>query len=512
MTELLSHLAQGFSIALTPTNLLFGFIGVVLGTAVGVLPGIGPAVAISLLLPTTFGLEPTTAFIMFGGIYYGSMYGGSTTSILVNTPGDAASAVTTIDGVQMARKGRAGAALTTSAVGSFVAGTLGTALLMLLAPMLVEAALHFGPPEYFALMVLALTTVGALAGDSPPRAAASTCIGLLLAMVGIDLQTGVARLTLGRPELLGGIDIVLAAVGLFAIGEVLWMASHHTGADEPRPRVIGSLMMTKDEWRRSIPAWIRGTLVGFGISVLPGAGGTFASFLSYSIERSVSKWPEEFGHGAIEGVAGPEAANNGSAAGAMVPLLGLGIPGSGTTAIMLAAFQLYGLTPGPLLFQQKPDLVWGLIASLYIGNVLLLILNLPLVGIWVKLLSVPLPTLVGIIVTFATLGAYSLNGSIGDVVLAFGLGALAFLLRSFAFPLPPVLLGLVIGPLLEQEMRRSLSISGGDPSILVTRPIAVTLLILAAVAIAIPLWIRRRAPLDLPSDVEPSSPSASSPK
>jgi putative tricarboxylic transport membrane protein len=493
MTDVLSHLGQGFAIALTPANLLFGFIGVVLGTAVGVLPGIGPAVAISLLLPTTFGLEPTTAFIMFGGIYYGSMYGGSTTSILVNTPGDASSAVTTIDGVQMARKGRAGAALTTAAVGSFVAGTFGTMMLMLLAPILVEAALQFGPPEYFALMVLALTTVGALAGDSPARAAAATCIGLLLAMVGIDLQTGVARMTFGRPELLGGIDIVLAAVGLFAIGEVLWVASHYAGAPQPRPTVVGSLMMTREEWRRSIPAWIRGTLVGFGVSVLPGAGGTFASFLSYGIEKSVSKHPEEFGHGAIEGVAGPEAANNGSAAGAMVPLLGLGIPGSGTTAVMLAAFQLYGFTPGPLLFQQKPDLVWGLIASLYIGNVLLLILNLPLVGIWVRLLAIPQPTLMGIVVIFATLGAYSLNGSVSDVVLAFGLGGLAFLLRSFAFPLPPVLLGLVIGPLLEQEMRRSLSISGGDASIFFTRPIAATLLAIAAIAVVVPRLLKMRA-------------------
>jgi putative tricarboxylic transport membrane protein len=421
------------------------------------------------------------------------MYGGSTTSILVNTPGDAASAVTTIDGVQMARRGRGGAALTTAAIGSFVAGTVGTALLMLLAPMLVDVALRFGPPEYFALMVLALTTVGALAGDSPARAAVATCVGLLLATIGIDLQTGVARLTFGRPELLGGVDVVLAAVGLFAIGEVLWIASHQTGIPAARPAAIGRLMMTSEEWRRSRPAWLRGTLIGFGISVLPGAGGTLASFLSYGVERSVSKHPEEFGHGAIEGVAGPEAANNGSAAGAMVPLLSLGLPGSGTTAVMLAAFQLYGLTPGPLLFEQKPDLVWGLIASLYIGNVLLLILNLPLVGLWVKLLNVPQPTLAGVVVTFATLGAYALNGSIGDVVLAFLLGGLAFVLRSLAFPLPPVLLGLVIGPLLEQEMRRSLSISGGDWSIFVTRPIALSLLGIAAIAVTVSVWMALRS-------------------
>jgi putative tricarboxylic transport membrane protein len=491
MNELLAHLAIGFGVALSPANLLAGFVGVVLGTAVGVLPGIGPAVAISLLLPTTFGLDPATAFIMFGGIYYGSMYGGSTTSILVNTPGDASAAVTTIDGTEMTRRGRAGAALTTAAIGSFVAGTFGTAMLMLVAPALVEVSLQFGPPEYFALMLLALTAVSSLAAESRAHAATAMFIGLLIAMIGIDLQTGVPRLTFGRPELLGGIDVVLAAVGLFAIGEVLWTASTNRDQDSP-PAVVGRLMMTAEEWRRSIPAWIRGTLVGFSVGLLPGAGGTTATFMSYSLERSVSKRPDEFGHGAIEGVAGPEAANNASAAGAMVPLLGLGLPGSGTTAVMLAAFQLYGLTPGPLLFEQQPELVWGLIASLYIGNVLLLVLNLPLVGLWVKLLQVPQPLLAGIIVLFATLGAYSLNGSIGDVIIAFALGALAFGLRRFHFPLPPVLLGLVIGPLFEQELRRSLAISGGATSIFFTRPIAATLIAVTAVMVVWPLVVRRR--------------------
>ena len=496
MNELLAHLGIGFGVALSPANLLAGFVGVVLGTAVGVLPGIGPAVAISLLLPTTFGLDPATAFIMFGGIYYGSMYGGSTTSILVNTPGDASAAVTTIDGTEMTRRGRAGAALTTAAIGSFVAGTFGTAMLMLVAPALVEVSLQFGPPEYFALMLLALTAVSSLAAESRAHAATAMFIGLLIAMIGIDLQTGVPRLTFGRPELLGGIDVVLAAVGLFAIGEVLWTASTNRDQDSP-PAVVGRLMMTAEEWRRSIPAWIRGTLVGFSVGLLPGAGGTTATFMSYSLERSVSKRPDEFGHGAIEGVAGPEAANNASAAGAMVPLLGLGLPGSGTTAVMLAAFQLYGLTPGPLLFEQQPDLVWGLIASLYIGNVLLLVLNLPLVGLWVKLLQVPQPLLAGIIVLFATLGAYSLNGSIGDVIIAFALGALAFGLRRFHFPLPPVLLGLVIGPLFEQELRRSLAISGGAASIFFTRPIAATLIAVTAVMVVWPLVVRRRRPVIL---------------
>jgi len=489
VSDVLAHLAAGFAVALLPANLLAGFVGVVFGTAVGVLPGIGPAVAISLLLPTTFGLDPATAFIMFGGIYYGSMYGGSTTSILVNTPGDASAAVTTIDGTQMARSGRAGAALTTAAIGSFVAGTFGTAMLMLLAPALVDVSLHFGPPEYFALMLLALTTVSSLAGNSRAHAATSLFLGLGLAIIGIDLQTGVSRLTFGRPELFGGIDVVLAAVGLFAIGEVLWSAAAG-GEQVGGPAVVGRLMMTAEEWRRSIPAWLRGTAVGFGVGILPGAGGTTATFLAYSLERATSRQPEQFGRGAIEGVAGPEAANNASAAGALVPLLGLGLPGSGTTAVMLAAFQLYGLTPGPLLFEQQPELVWGLIASLYIGNVLLLVLNLPLVGLWVKLLQVPQPLLAGIIVLFATLGAYSINGSIGDVTIAVVLGAVAFGLRQFGFPLPPVLLGLVIGPLLEQELRRSLAISGGDPLIFFSRPIATPLIAVTAVLVMWPLLVR----------------------
>jgi putative tricarboxylic transport membrane protein len=491
-SEVASSLALGFSTALAPTNLLFGLLGVVLGTAVGVLPGLGPAATISLLLPITFGLDPTTAFILFGGIYYGAMYGGSTTSILVNTPGDAAAAVTTLDGYRMAQNGRAGAALTTAAVGSFVAGTIATALLTLAAPALVGVALRFGPPEYFALMVFAMTTVGSLAGDAPAKAGFATCLGLLLGLIGIDLQTGQSRLTFGRPELIGGIDVVLGAIGLFAIGEVLWAAAHPPSSEEEKVAPVGSLYMTREEWRRSIPAWLRGTGVGFATGMLPGAGGTVATFLAYNVERNASKHPEEFGHGAIEGVAGPEAANNASAGGAMVPLLGLGIPGGGTTAVMLAAFQLYGLTPGPLLFQQKPDLVWGLIASLYIGNVLLLLLNLPLVGIWVKLLQVPRPLLFGGVAVFGMLGAFSSSGAVSDLVIVTLLGLLAYALRASGFPLAPVLLGLVLGPLVEQELRRSLALSGGNPMILVTRPLALAFLTLAVVSAGGPAFARYR--------------------
>jgi putative tricarboxylic transport membrane protein len=492
LAQLLSHLGSGFAVALTPTNLLFGFSGVVLGTAVGVLPGLGPAVTISLLLPMTFGLDPTSAFIMFGGIYYGAMYGGSTTSILVNTPGEAASVVTTLDGFRMAQSGRAGAALATAAIGSFIAGTVATFLLMLLAPALVEVALRFGPPEYFGLLLLALTSVGALGSGSPWKALFSTCLGLALGTIGIDLQTGEARLTFGLPQLMGGIDVVLGAMGLFAIGEVLWAASTGQGSEEQIVARAGPPRLSGADWRRSAPAWLRGTAVGFGVGVLPGAGATLATFLSYALERRLSRHPDEFGSGAIEGVAGPEAANNASAGGSLVPLLALGIPGSGTTAMLLAAFQLYGLRPGPLLFAEKPQLVWGLIASLYVGNALLLVLNLPLVGLWVRLLRVPRPLLFGSIVVFSTMGAYSLNGSVADLLVLYALGVAGFFLRKGGLPLAPVILGLVLGPLLEQEFRRSLAISSGDPSIFFTRPLSVIFLSLAVLAAGGPLLTRRR--------------------
>jgi len=491
MTELLGNLGSGFANALTLTNLAAGFTGVVLGTAVGVLPGLGPSVAISLLLPVTFGLDPTTAFIMFGGIYYGAMYGGAITAILINTPGDASAAVTTIDGYKMARSGRAGPALATSMIGSFVAGTLGTVLLMLLAPLLVNAALVFGPPEYFALMLLALACVGGLGGQRPAKAVIAVSIGLLIAMIGIDLQTGVTRFTFGLPHLAGGISVVVAAIGLFAVGEVLWMASQAHSTSHKAVE-IGRLTMSRDDWRRSWPAWLRGSFLGFGTGILPGTGGTFATFMSYGVERSVSRRPEEFGRGAIEGVAGPEAANNAAAAGAMVPLLGLGIPGSATTAVMLAAFQMYGITPGPLLFTEQSSLIWTMIASLYIANVLLLVLNLPLVGIWVKVLAIPRPMLAGVVVLFAMVGAYSLNGSRADVLTVCALGALGFGLRYAGFSLGPVLLGIVLGPLIEQEFRRALAMSGGDFSVFVSRPIALAILLLSLLVMSVPFIRGRR--------------------
>lgn len=485
--DIWTNILHGFLVVLTPQNLLFMTIGVLVGTAIGVLPGIGPSLTISLLLPVTFGLDPIAAFVMFGGIFYGAMYGGSTTSILVNTPGESSSVVTAIDGFQMAKKGRGGAALATAAIGSFVAGTFATLCLMLLAPLLVRFALSFGPPEYFGLMLLALSAVTGLAGSSAPRALFATLFGLGLGMIGIDLQTGQARYTFNSLYLLGGIDPVTVAIGLFAVGEVFWAAATIKGTTEEAVTLQGSLLMTREEWRRSWPAWIRGMIIGFFVGVLPGAGATISSFLSYNVERRFARGRNEMGQGAIEGVAGPEAANNASAGGALVPLLALGIPGSATTAVMLVAFQMYGLRPGPLLFAEQGDLVWGLIASLYISNAILLILNLPLVRIWVRLLDVPKPILYVAILMFSFLGVYAESQNTFSMAILLALGVIGFLLRYFDFPLAPVVLGAVLGPLIEQEFRRSLAIAVNDYSVFVTRPISVVLLILVALSFVVPL-------------------------
>ena len=489
--DIFASLLGGFATALTPQNLAYAAIGVVLGTAIGVLPGIGPALTISLLLPITFGLDPIPAFIMFGGIYYGAMYGGSTTSILVNTPGESASVVTSIDGYQMAKKGRAGAALATSAIGSFVAGTLATIGLMFLAAALVQFAVQLGPPEYFAIMLVALSAVTSLSGTSAPKALFATLLGLALGLVGTDNQTGQLRLTFGINELEEGIDVVLGAIGLFAIGEVLWYAATLRAQEaEERQSLRGSAWMTGEEFRRSIPAWLRGSGIGFFIGALPGAGATIASFISYALERRFSKRRAEFGKGAIEGVAGPEAANNASAGGALVPLLGLGIPGSGTTAVMLVAFQIYGLQPGPLLFSSRPDLVWGLIASLYIANVALLVLNLPLVGIWVRLLDIPKPLLYAGILVLSAVGVYSLNRNAFDLVVVFVLGIVGFLMRRYDYPLAPVILGIVLGPLIDNNFRRAMIMTDGSVLALVTRPLTLAILLIAIVFFILPFAVR----------------------
>ena len=490
MFESLLSLGQGIAVAVQPTNLLYALIGVLLGTAVGVLPGIGPALTVALLLPITYKLDPGGSLIMFAGIYYGGMYGGSTTAILINTPGESASMATALEGNKMAKAGRGGPALATAAIGSFVAGTIATLGLALLAPQLVDLAVQFGPEDYFALMVVAFVTVSATFGDSPTRGLTSLFIGLVLGLVGIDKLTGQSRMSFGLPELLDGVEITTLAVGLFAIGEALFVASRRHHQEEKIEPVRGSLWMTKEDWRRSWKPWLRGTAFGFPIGALPAGGAEVPTFLSYSTERRLAAKPEEFGHGAIEGVAGPEAANNASAAGTLVPLLTLGLPTSATAAMMLAGFQQYGLNPGPLLFAEKPDLVWGLIASLFIANAMLLVLNLPLVGLWVKLLSIPQPWLYAGIVVFATVGTVAAKPSPVELGMLTGFGILGYLMRRYDFPIAPVVVGLILGPVAESQLRRALSISLGDPMVLVESPFAAVLLAIAAVALLAPFVMK----------------------
>ncbi len=481
--DTLAALAGGFAVAVTPINLLWALLGVTLGTAIGVLPGLGPALTIALLLPITYKVEATGAFILFAGIYYGAMYGGSTTSILLNTPGESATIITALEGNKMARKGRGGAALCTAAIGSFVAGTIATIGITFVAPAVVEFALKFGPAEYFSLMVLAFVTVSAVLGSSAIRGLTSLFFGIWLGLIGVDLQTGQPRFTFGVPELLDGVNVIVVAVGLFAVGETLWLAARHRyGQDEIIP-VKDSIWMSREDWARSWKAWIRGALIGFPIGAMPAGGAEVPTFLSYYTEKKLSRRPEEFGQGAIEGVAGPEAANNASAAGVLVPMLSLGLPTSATAAIMLSAFQSYGINPGPLLLQNQPELVWGLIASLYIGNVILLVLNLPLVGLWVRILRIPTPLLYGGILVFATIGTYGVSQSPIDLILLYVIGAIGYLMRRFDFPAAPAIIGMILGPLAEQEFRRAMTISQGDPSIFFFKPLSLTLLLIAAAAV-----------------------------
>ncbi len=486
--ELLAH---GLVVALQPMNLIYALIGVTLGTAVGVLPGIGPALTVALLLPVTYKLDPAGSLIMFAGIYYGGMYGGSTTSILLNTPGESSSIVTALEGNKMARAGRGGPALATAAIGSFVAGLIATIGLAFIAPAVVKLALSFGPAEYFGLMVLAFMTVSAAFGESTLRGLTSLFIGLLLGLVGIDLQTGQARLAFGIPDLLDGVEVTTLAVALFAIGEALSVAAAR-GGDSTIQAIKGSVWMTREDWRRSWKPWLRGTAIGFPIGAMPAGGAEIGTFLSYSVEKQLAEKPEEFGKGAIEGVAGPEAANNASAAGTLVPLLTLGLPTTATAAIMLAGFQQFGLQPGPLLFVSNPQLVWGLIASLLVANLMLLVLNLPLIGLWVKLLTIPTPWLYAGILMFATLGTIGANPSTFELGMLLAFGLLGYGLRRFHYPIAPVVVGLILGPLAEQQLRRAVAISQGDPSVLFHSWIAIGLWVLAIAAVVIPLYLRWR--------------------
>ena len=480
------HLLHGFSVAAQPLNLAYVFLGCLLGTVIGVLPGIGPAAAIALLLPITYGIEPTSSLIMLCGIYYGAMYGGSTTSILINTPGESSSVMTALDGYAMARSGRAGAALAISAIASFVAGTISVVLLSLLAVPLAGFALKFGPAEYFTLMLFAMTSVAALTGPSLAKGLLSMFLGLMFATIGIDLQSGQQRFTFDLPELQDGIGFIVVVVGLFAIAEVFSGLEDLLKGRSEIIRMSGSLWLTRDEWRRSVMPILRGTGIGFFKGVLPGAGATIATILSYSVERMLSRDKAKFGTGMIEGVAGPEAANNASTGGAMVPLLTLGVPGSGSTAVLLAAFIMYGLQPGPLLFEKRPDLVWGLIASMYIGNLVLLILNLPLVGVFVRLLYIPIGLLLPMVVSISAIGIFAVNGNIFELYLALGFGVIGYVFRKMAIPVAPLVLSLVLGGMMEQSFRQAMTISGADPGVFVRSPICIILLAASTIALSIP--------------------------
>ncbi|MEY3587320.1 tripartite tricarboxylate transporter permease [Aquiluna borgnonia] len=473
----------GFSASLTFTNLMFGLLGTVLGTLVGVLPGIGPALAISLLLPVTLVVEPTAALIMFAAIYYGAMYGGSTTSILLNTPGESGSVMTAIEGNKMAKRGRAGAALATAAIGSFVAGAIATGLLALGAPFLARIGLMLTPPDYLALIIVAFGTVGAVMGKSPLRGLISLSVGLSIALVGIDSQSGVSRLTFGNMYAADGIETIVIIVSLFAVGETLYVAFRGKFSKGEMNSFKGFAFLSREDWKRSWKPWLRGTAIGFPTGVLPAGGSELPTFLSYSLERRLSKNKEEFGNGAIEGVAGPEAANNANAGGALVPLLALGLPTSGTAAVILASFQQFNINPGPLLFSEQPVLVWTLIASLFLGNLLLLVINLPLVGLWAKLLTIPAPFLYAGIIMFAVVGAYAINNFIFDLWMALAIGVLGLLFRRYGYPITPLILGSILGPMAEIQFRRSLQISYGDYSILVSTPFTIAAYVLLALVI-----------------------------
>ena len=493
--ELLNYLFLGFSVVFEPMNLVYCFTGVLIGTLVGVLPGLGPVAAMSLLLPATFHTTPVASVIMLAGIYYGAMYGGSTTSILVNIPGEAASVMTCLDGYQMARQGRAGPALGISAFGSFIAGTIGIIGMMLISPPLVNFALKFGPPEYFSLMVLGLMVLTFLTSASMVRALMMATFGLIVGTIGLDNISGLARFTFNIPELLDGVGLVPVVMGLFGISEVLLNLELKTTREVFTTKVKG-LLPTLEDWAGSIWAILRGTVLGFFLGILPGGGAVIASFVSYAVEKRVAKHPERFGKGAIEGVAAPEAANNAAAQGAFIPLLTLGIPSNVVMALLLGALIVHGVTPGPLLLSQHPQLFWGVVASMYVGNIMLLALNLPLIGMWVQLLKVPYAILFPIIILFCLLGSYSINNSTTDVAIMLVFGVIGYLMKKISLEAAPMVLAFVLGPMMETALRQALIKSRGSFSIFFTRPISATCLIIAIALMVIPLlpWFRRRRP------------------
>jgi len=476
--DILEYIILGFKVGLEPINLFYCFIGVLLGTLIGVLPGIGPVATISILLPITVRISPVSAIIMLAGIYYGAQYGGSITSILVNIPGEASTVITCLDGYQMAKQGRAGPALGIAAIGSFIAGTLSLLGLTFLAYPFAEVAIRFGPPEYFSLMILALIILSYLAHGSMTKALVMAMFGLILSSIGMDIVTGQMRFTFGILELSDGVGLVPLVMGLFGISEVL-INVEQTLSREVFKTKIKNLLPTLNDWARGKWAILRGTLLGFFLGILPGAGPVISSFVSYTVEKRVSKTPEKFGTGMIEGVAGPESANNASAQGAFIPLFALGIPPNVTMAILFGALMIFGLQPGPLLIKEHPDFFWGVVISMYIGNGMLLLLNLPMIPLWVQVLKVPYPILFPLILLFCLIGSYSLNNSTFDVFVMIFFGVLGYLMRKFRYEGAPLVMAFVLGPLLEQNLRRSLIISGGSFFVFVTRPISAITLIIA---------------------------------
>ena len=489
--DIVHSMGLGFAVALQPVNLLYCFLGVFIGTLVGVLPGIGPVGAMSLLLPVTFQTTPEAAIIMLAGIYYGAMYGGSTTSILVNIPGEAASVVTCLDGYQMARQGRAGPALGMAAFGSFIAGTAAIVGLMLLAPPLSRFALKFGPAEYFSLMVLGLCILIYLAHGSMAKALLMAAFGVVLGLVGLDAITAQPRLTFGRMELVDGVGLVPIVMGLFGIAEVLLNIESVLKRDVLKSSISG-LLPTRQDWRDSAGPLARGSVLGFFLGILPGGGAVISSFLSYALEKRVSRHPERFGHGAIEGVAGPEAATNAAAGGAFIPLMTLGIPPNVVMAMLMGAFIIHGVQPGPLMMTQNPGLFWGVIASMYIGNIMLLILNLPLIGMWVQVLRVPYKILFPLILLFCLIGVYAVSNTVFDIYIMVLFGVLGYLMKKFGYEPAPLVLAFVLGPMLENNLRKSLILSQGEFSTFVTRPLSAIALLLAIVLLLSPLIPRLR--------------------
>ncbi|HEX4944828.1 MAG TPA: tripartite tricarboxylate transporter permease [Usitatibacteraceae bacterium] len=488
----IAGLWQGFQIAFTPVNLLWCLIGCALGTAVGVLPGLGPAATIALLLPISMKMgSPVTAIILMSGIFYGAMYGGSTTSILLKIPGEAASVVTCIDGYEMAKMGRAGAALGVAAIGSFVAGSIGLVGLTMMAPPLAEAALKFGPPEYFSLTVLGLLLATYLAGDAPLKGLIMAILGLLLASVGLDPLSGAVRFDFGVADLQSNIDFVTLAMGLFGVGEIL-VSLEKTEAAGILTTSIKNVFPTLADLARSGWAMVRGAVIGFFVGILPGGGAVVSSLISYAVEKKVSKHPEEFGHGAIEGVAGPEAANNAAASSSFIPLLTLGIPGNASTAMIFAALLIHGITPGPFLIKEHADVFWGVVASMYIGNVMLLILNLPLVGMWAQLLRVPYAFLAPLIMVLTLVGVYSVNNSVFDIWVMLCMGVFGYIARKLKFDLGPLLLAFVLGPIMERSLRQALLMSDGHFQVFFTRPISGALMGVAILFVLFNIWAARR--------------------